>query len=215
MKKIGFASLLFAIMTTVSLMAQPSKIENLNASVTSIEASFNQEKTMAATGKIIKSNGRLYYESVGNLAMLYDTPAGDKLIITGSKLHMSKGEKSNTYDTNKNAPMRSLSSTLLNCIRGKVEQVSVENKANLIFSQSSSAFIVTVKAKEKAPKGYSEIVIHYNKSTGIMEYMKMVEFNGNVTEYSVGSVKKNVNIPSSVYIYPQKMSVDAKAIERK
>ena len=175
---------------------------SLNAQVKGIEASFVQTGTV--NGKVVSGEGTIYYAGPTSLALRYSTPKGEAFVIDNDEIYVAKGGKERFFNAQKNAPMRTLSKTLMNCIEGNIDAVAADNDADIITSDGSKTRKVTVKARKRSARGYEIIELRYRKSDGMVEYIKLVEFNGNVNEYIVGTSKKNVNLPADAFGIPEK-----------
>jgi hypothetical protein len=79
--------------------------------------------------------------------------------------------------------MRNLRNTLLNCITGNYEAAAKDNDASLIVSEKDGIKTVTLLARKQAVKGYSRIVMDYNRK-GLPVRMVLDEFTGIETEYT-------------------------------
>ncbi len=180
------------------------QIEKSNASYTTIEADFIQTKTLAANGKETKSNGKLYLSGNEQMAMHYEEPATDLLIIDGEQFFMIRGKKKNLFNTEKNKTMQSLRNTLLLCLHGKPAKLAEENEATLDFKNKPSEYSVTLTTQKKSPRGYKEIVLDYDKRTCLLTEMKMVEWNGNTTLYEMNNPQTNQPIDETRYEIPKK-----------
>lgn len=191
-KRIYPAILAISLMSVFSLAAQ----------VKGIEASFVQTGTV--NGKIVSGEGTIYYAGPTSLALRYSTPEGEAFVIDNDEIYVAKGGKERFFNAQKNAPMRTLSRTLMNCIEGDIDAVAADNDADIITSDGSKTRKVTVKARKRSARGYEVIELRYRKSDGMVEYIKLVEFNGNVNEYIVGISKKNVNLPADAFEIPEK-----------
>lgn len=191
-KRIYPAILAISLMSVFSLAAQ----------VKGIEASFVQTGTV--NGKVVSGEGTIYYAGPTSLALRYSTPEGEAFVIDNDEIYVAKGGKERFFNAQKNAPMRTLSRTLMNCIEGDIDAVAADNDADIITSDGSKTRKVTVKARKRSARGYEVIELRYRKSDGMVEYIKLVEFNGNVNEYIVGISKKNVNLPADAFEIPEK-----------
>ena len=105
------------------------------------------------------------------------------LIIDGNQLKNAVKGKAITVDTSKNAYMRNLRNTLLNCITGNYEAAAKENDANLVVEEKGGIKTVTIMARKQAVKGYSRIIMDYDKK-GRPVRMVLDEFTGIETEYT-------------------------------
>ena len=173
----------------------------LNAQ-TGIQASFVQTGTSG--NKVVSGEGIIYYLSPTSLALRYSTPEGECFVINGDRIYVNKGGKVKHFDAQKNAPMRMMSQTLLNCIEGNVEAVAQANEADVMSSESAKTRKITITAKKKSVRGYETIELRYRKSDGMVEYIKLIEFNGNVSEYMISASKKGVTLPADAFAIPEK-----------
>lgn len=202
-------TLTFALMLCTLMRAQDNQtilaqIEKANAAITSIEGKFAQTKTIAANGKEIKSDGTIYLSESDKMAMHYNAPSTDLLIINGERFYMIRGKKKNNFNTEKNKAMRNLRNTLLYCVHGKPAQLAEENNADISVSNGKESTIVTLTSQKKTPRGYERIALNYDAKTHLLTRMEMVEWGGNSTVYEMNGLKLNAYIDASVYVIPEK-----------
>lgn len=179
-----------------------AQIEKANADITSIKGEFEQTKTIAANGKQIKSDGTLYISDSDKMAMHYNAPSNDLLIINGERFYMIRGKKKNDFNTAKNKAMRSLRNTLLYCVHGKPAQLAEENNANISASKESEGLIVTLTSQKKTARGYKKIILNYDSQSQLLTRMEMIEWGGNSTVYEISGIKTNATFPATVYEIP-------------
>ena len=165
----------FLTLITLSLFA-------LGLSAQEIGASFVQNKTIKATGRVVRSEGIVFFTAPDQLRMNYLDPKGEYMIIDGDMLRSNVGLKQIDVDTTKNPAMRNLRNTLLNCITGAYEKAAQENDATLIVEEKGGVKTVSMMAKKQQPSGYSRIIIDYNRK-GLPVRMVLDEFVGIETEY--------------------------------
>lgn len=186
----------------LSLYAQETalaKIAAANAKAGDIQASFEQSKVIGASGRVIKSSGVLYFSKKSSLAMVYDQPEGDLLVISGNNVKMTRGGKPSVYDASKNARMKGLKSILLNCIGGTPDIAAKDNGTTLKLKELSDGYVVTLEAPEGQTMGYSLIALTYRKSDGMLIRMKMTEATGISTTYNISDIQTGVSLDSSVF----------------
>ena len=155
----------------------------LGLSAQEIGASFVQNKTIKATGKVIRSEGVVFFTAPDQFRMNYLEPKGEYLIIDGNMLHSKVGVKQMDVDTDKNPVMRGLRNTLLSCIMGEYEKAAQENDADVAVAAKGAGKEVTLTARKQAARGYSRILVEYNADNRPVR-MVMDEFNGVSTEYT-------------------------------
>ena len=192
------------VMRSQDYQAILTQIEKGNAAITSIEGKFAKTKIIAANGKEIKSEGTIYLSDSDKMAMHYDAPSTDLLIINENHFYMIRGKKKNNFNTEKNKAMRSLRNTLLYCLHGQPALLAKENNAEIAVKQEGTSTIVTLTSQKKTPRGYEKIILHYNTQSHILTRMEMVEWGGNSTIYEMSDLKTNGNIDTTVYVIPEK-----------
>jgi outer membrane lipoprotein-sorting protein len=198
-----FASAVFSA-GAASAQTVSEKILKANDAVRNIECKFHQSRTIKASGKTVKSEGTLYYNPDGRLAMRYSTPASELLIINANRFHMNRGGKAMTFDTSKNETMGKLAGTLLGCIRGDVKNLAEKNGASLSEETGADSYVITLKTDQVTPKGYSRIILTYRKSDCTLTRMQMEEFSGISTVYEMDDIKRNVSFPEDVFRIPSR-----------
>ncbi len=201
-----FAVLAAFALSVCAVFAQDSrldKIQKAGNSVSRITADFVQTRIIAASGKVVKSSGKLYYTDQSQLSMQYVKPSGDVLVIDGGLMYLNRGGKANNFDLTKNKLMSSLSSMLLGCIAGNAGQVADANNADISVSESGNDYVVTIKARNQAVRGYSDIVLNYRKSDCLLVKMDITEFSGIRNVYEMSSIDARAAVDSSVFSIPR------------
>lgn len=154
----------------------------LLAGAQELSCTFTQARTIRASGKVIRSEGAISFNAPDNLTMTYTQPEGEYLIISGPMLRSNSQGQQLSIDTEKNARFRNMRNTLLNCIMGNCEQAAADNDAEMTVSEKGGIKTVEMKARKPAPRGYSKIIMEYNKK-GHPVRMVLEEFGGFSTEY--------------------------------
>ena len=88
----------------VSFFAALLCVTALSAQVKGLQASFTHTKT--AAGNTEKDSGKIYYSAPGSLALHYDAPSTNLVVIDGTAVFIRQAGKERRFDTTKNAPMR-------------------------------------------------------------------------------------------------------------
>ena len=148
-----------------------------------MHCTFVQNKTLKATRKVIPGSGKISFTAPDRLSMTYDVPEGDYLVIEGDELRSCSDGKVLKVDTSKNARMRKMRNTLLNCITGAYEEAAAENDADVAVEEKGDVKTVSLTARKQQASGYSRIIIDYNRK-GLPVRMVLDEFTGIVTDYT-------------------------------
>ena len=147
-----------------------------------LDCRFTQDKTIKASGKVIHSEGVISFKAPDQLTMTYTKPEGEYLVIAGPMLRSNSQGQQLSIDTSTNPRFRNLRNTLLNCITGDYETAAKDNDADLAVSEKKGIKTVEMTARKKAPRGYSRILMEYNKKN-LPVRMVLEEFGGISTEY--------------------------------
>lgn len=205
MKRIILA--LSLLLCTTTLMAQDKamlqEIKNANASNPGIEAHFVQTKHNTVNDKKTVSEGTLYIADSDKMAMHYNAPSTDLLVINGTQFYMKQGKRSKTYNTAKNKQMASLSNTLLSCVRGDIENLAADNDATISTKKTANGYEVTLTSNKKQSRGYAKIVLVYDLKNRILVRMQMDEYNGMSNIYEMSNIKTGGTIASSYFEIPK------------
>ena len=208
MKKLAVALIAFmAVVLSVnaaeiseSTKAILTKIEKANASVTTITSPVTETKTMP-NGKQFVSNGNFSFSSPSLLAIRYTKPEGDYLIINTEDIaQKKKNGKSFNMSLKKNERMQVLSSTLLNCISGKLIALAEMHNATVKSSEANGVITLTFTANAKAAKDFKMIELTYDKATMRIKTMALTDKNNIVTKYTMDKPQYGSAIDASVFV---------------
>ena len=188
---------MFAAMAFADDAAVLTKIKNANAQIKTIESSFKESKKLKANGKVIDKQGTFYFSATSKLSMLYSNPDGEKTVINGKDMLLIHDGKTRTFNTDKNARMKNLSTILLCAVHGEIEKLCQEVSATYTATEKGDSYSVVIKATKKSSKGYSLIEITYSKADGLIKQMVMTENSGDVTTYTLSGAVKNKAIAES------------------
>lgn len=208
MKKLAVSLIAFlAVVLSVNAAEIPestkailTKIEKANASVTTITSPVTETKTMP-NGKQFVSNGNFSFSSPSLLAIRYTKPEGDYLIINTEDIaQKKKNGKSFNMSLKKNERMQVLSSTLLNCISGKLIALAEMHNATVKSSEANGVITLTFTADAKAAKDFKMIELTYDKATMRIKTMALTDKNNIVTKYTMDKPQYGSAIDASVFV---------------
>jgi outer membrane lipoprotein-sorting protein len=175
------------------------EIEKANDSVNTLSSPLTEIKTMP-NGRQFVSTGDFYFSSPDLLAIRYTSPAGDYLVVNAEEIaQKKKNGKSFKFSLEKNETMKTLSSTLLWCVSGKLLKLAEANKADVNVSESGDVLQVVLTAEVKTERGFKKIELSYDKTTMRLKSMAMTDKNNVVTKYTMDKPQYGVAIDSSVF----------------
>lgn len=177
-----------AIVCSTNLRAQDSAtiislIEKAYTTPKAVNTNFSEiytsyDKTVPQKER----KGELSYDG-GNIEMNYTN--GDKFVIIGNTMTIKTGSQTNTFDLTKNIMMRGLSHTLDYAFEGQLNKLAEEQNADITATRDGDYYLITLTARKKAPRGYSSIVAYYRVKDCLINSMRMDEFNGASTYYTI------------------------------
>lgn len=175
------------------------EIEKANDSVNTLSSPLTEIKTMP-NGRQFVSTGDFYFSSPDLLAIRYTSPAGDYLVVNAEEIaQKKKNGKSFKFSLEKNETMKTLSSTLLWCVSGKLLKLAEANKADVNVSESGDVLQVVLTAEVKTERGFKKIELSYDMTTMRLKSMAMTDKNNVVTKYTMDKPQYGVAIDSSVF----------------
>lgn len=165
------------ILTFILLLA------GISAGAQNFSGTFEQTKTLTVSKKTIKSAGEISFTAPDQLAMLYTNPDGDFFIIDGTFLRMDMRGITLDTDTKGNKAMLQQRNALLYSCTGEYEKIAKEMDADCTVSAGKNGGKhVELKVRKASPKGYSGVILEYNKA-GLIQSLTLEEFGGISTEY--------------------------------
>lgn len=177
-----------AALCALSLNAQNSeqiisKIEKSYSSSQTVQEKFSEVLTPADKSAKQKMRDGKFEFKPGYMKMDYSN--GDLFLIEGTTMTIKNGTANQKFDLTKNLMMKGLSNTLTYVFQGQLTKLATEQNADITATKDGSFYLVTLTAKKKAPRGYSQIVAYYRTSDCKLYSLRMDEFTGASTFYSV------------------------------
>ena len=177
-----------AALCALSMNAQDSgqiisKIEKAYSSSKTIKDKFSEVLTPADKSAKQKMRDGDFEFRQGYFKMDYSN--GDIFLIDGNSMTIKAGSANQKFDLTKNLMMKNLSNTLTYVFEGQVTKLATEQNADITAKKDGNFYLVTLTAKKKAPRGYSQIVAYYRVSDCKLYSLRMDEFTGASTFYSI------------------------------
>ena len=176
------------MLLTSSLLAAgiQDKILSLHKQGETMTTTFIEVKVMPKMKKEMKKEGTLVFTAPDNLRLDYTTPAGDYTLITATDFEtLRNGKVQKLPIKNPQNRWTILRSTLLLAFSGKVEEMAALNHATAEYKEEAGEYVCTLTSSDKQPQGIAQLVVAYNKKTGQLQRLTVMEANGNYTTYSV------------------------------
>lgn len=203
MKNISKAVLLFFLLTCSHAYAQervqidPSegfsqKLEEQSAATNSISCRFVQTKNLAMIQNPVVTTGDFYYLKEGNIALKYDDPQGDEIVMSKGKIKITAGGKTNIVGLNSNAMLRQMNNMLTACLTGDISLL-VAGADTRYFDCGNTYIVEIVPSKKQVRQHMSKITLVFDRNDMSLDSMRMDEASGNYTMYEFNG--KHLNKP--------------------
>ena len=147
---------------------------------------FSEVRTpspMMANAKTVTLTGDLTYKNTTFLSMIYDN--GEMFAINGNSMVINRDGHNQVFDTSKNLMMQGLSHALIYTFEGKLSDLAQEQNADIKAEKKGNEIVVTLTARQKSARGYSTIVVSYDAKTYAIRSMRMDEFTGASSYYTM------------------------------
>lgn len=191
----------------LSIVAQPDDLTEIvrkgNESVKSFNSKFTELQYRRSSRQSQDMEGKLYFDAIGRLSMLYTDPEGDYIIIDGTTYVTKQSGHKKHYSTDKKGLMADWSSSMIHSMKGEVEEVAQANNAEIRSKIDNSYYYFTLLRQDTGKKKKSDvvrIVLRYNKKTCLLVYMSIEDRAGNTTTYALQHPQLNATIPDNVFI---------------
>ncbi len=198
----------FLFIILISVLSAPGwcgdiseTIRTLHSGEKSYQSQFTERTIMPKAHKESVKRGTMYYQSDESLLMLYTEPRGDYSLIRGGKFTARRGGKKTDFPMNASRPDRMyiLRETLLGSLSGDLARVAKQNNADIQCADQGKTYLCTLTKRETPRSGVNRLELRYDKSTGALLELRLIQVNGNYTSYETHEGKRNIVIPSSVW----------------
>ncbi len=172
-----------------------AKSSSQNRTITS---RFTQKKSVPGIKNSVESNGNFYYDNSGKMAMIYESPAGDKVVMNGASFtivvagkRMESGEE--------NPIMAQISYMMQASMAGDIQKLG--RGWDLSIEMSGGDYRVEVRPTERRVKRYVEkMEMIFDGKTLTANILAIHESRGGVTTYTFHNKQINAEIDNKLFI---------------
>ncbi len=178
-------------------------VRKSNEQVKSFNSKFTELQYRKSSRQSQDMSGKIYFDAIGRLAMLYSDPEGDYIIIDGTTYLSKQSGQKKHYSTDKKGVIADFSASLIHSLNGEVEQVAQANNAEIRSKADNQYYTFTLTRNDSGKKKKQDvvkIVLRYSKRTSVLVYMSIEDRAGNTTTYALQHPQLNVAIPDNVFI---------------
>lgn len=168
------------------------------SAVTSIQASFVQEKFLSVFSSTVKSEGKFYWQKEDKICLDYKTPAKYSITIAGDKIKTVTNGKATVLSAKGNPMMDQMSSLITSCMTGNLSAMGAGFKT--LVQESAVDYRITITPQSQSVKNYiARMEIYLDKKDLSVNRLVMYENDTDYTGYVFTDKKFNETIPASVF----------------
>lgn len=202
MKYLIITTLFFFIISS-SIFSQPlkpaseaqkkeilSQITTTASKTNTLECHFVQKKNISVLSETVTSSGILYFKKENNLRWQYNKPYSYLFILSGGKVLIKTGNRTDKFDTNSNKMFKEISEIMIGGVRGNL---LVNNKKfTAQFLVGNATVVIKLIPRNKDLKQLmSAINLTFSKADWLVQSIEMKEQGGDNT--IITFTEKNVN----------------------
>lgn len=174
-----------------------SAIEKAHKQMTSLSATFTQEKSSSIFTEKVIQKGKIFYKSPRQLRWEYTTPKSMAIIFSNGKV-LLKNEKGTTNNPNK--MLSEMGNMIMNTINGNLLQDNTNFQTKYYKNSKTGDYVVVLTPLNKRIKAYyKDITITLNAKTYLADKVVMNEVNGDSTAILFADKKTNGTLSDSLF----------------
>lgn len=169
--------------TTVELNDSfKKKLLEQSSATQSIVCKFRETKQIAMIEKPVVATGNFFYKKENNLALIYDDPKGDQIVMSNGKFKITSGGKTNVVSMNANSMLRQMNNMLTACFVGDISLLTAGAQSN--YSETADTHQVEIRpTRKKVRDNMAVIWLVFDKQDMSLNSMKIESASGDYTEY--------------------------------
>lgn len=174
-----------------------SAIEKAHKQMTSLSATFTQEKSSSMFTEKVVQKGKIFYKSPRQLRWEYTTPKSMAIIFSNGKV-LLKTDKGTTANPNK--MLSEMGNMIMNTINGNLLQDNTNFQTKYYKNSKTGDYVVVLTPLNKRIKAYyKDITITLNAKTYLADKVVMNELNGDSTAILFADKKTNGTLSDSLF----------------
>lgn len=175
-----------------------STLNSFTRNITSIQASFVQEKVFSFMEDKLIAQGEFWFVSPDKIRWEYVKPYPYIIIMSDGKMHVNDEGDTYSMDMRSNQLFQQMNTLITKSIQGKL--LSEELNYDQIFYENENYYIVSFSPKDDQLKAYlAAIEIYFSRENGQVLALKMIEAAGDYTFIKFSERIENKEINSSYF----------------
>lgn len=159
---------------------------------------FTQTKKVKNIKQSVMSCGQFFYDNSGLMALIYDQPKGDRVVMNDETFTIVANGKKLTSDAAANPMMVQISFMMQACMSGDVSKLG--RGWDMGIEKNKDGYLVVLAPNDRRVKKYiSGITMLFDDANTTLNKLRIEETSGGYTEYRFVNKKLNQKIDSSYF----------------
>lgn len=169
-----------------------------NARVETIACDFTQAKHNPLLARDAESRGRFRFRRPCRLALLYDDPAGDRIVMGDTEFLIEAGGTRNVVKIAANPFFLQMQQVFAACFSGDIEALCSEGEFRC--ERGEGTYTVRIVPRSKRARRYvSELVLVFSAQDMLLDELCMNEPSGGCTRYRFRNKRTNLPVPDETF----------------
>ena len=198
--------IIISIFTVTQINAQTSDIEqvfrdkitSVSAENKTIQCNFTQTKKVKNIKNPTVSSGTFFYDNAGRMALIYNRPQGDKIIMNSDIFTIIIAGKKIDSKASSNPMMAQISYMMQACMSGDISKFGRGWEMNI--EELSKGYQVTITpTNRRIKKHITGMLMRFNNTDLTLDMLRMNEASGGYAEYTFFNKEINSKFDNSVF----------------
>ena len=203
MKRIVYTIVMCLCLTqaTAQTANETKVMQQINAvasAMKTMQCDFVQTKYIKMLNDKMVSRGKMYYQQSDKLRWEYTSPYTYAFVFNGSKVLISKGNRSDVINVNQSKFFKEIARIMMNSVVGKCLTEKKDFKTSIAVTQTE--YVATLLPQQKQMQQmFQKIVLHFNRQKSTVSKVELIEKKGDRTVIELQNVKTNAPVNAKVF----------------
>lgn len=183
---------------TVNETKVMQQINAVASAMKTMQCDFVQTKYIKMLNDKMVSRGKMYYQQSDKLRWEYTSPYTYTFVLNGSKVLISKGNRSDVINVNQSKFFKEIARIMMNSVVGKCLTEKKDFKTSI--SGTSTEYVATLYPQQKQMQQmFQKIILHFNRQKSTVSKVELIEKKGDRTVIELQNVKTNAPVNGKVF----------------
>jgi len=174
-----------------------SRMKKMADTTNTIKAQFEQQKFMSILENEIQSSGQVLFKKPNLLKWDYRKPFIYTIVLDGKEIKIKDEQKVNTFEIESSKVFKQINDLIISSVNG---QILDEEKFDIAYFHNDAQYVAHLKPVEEQMKKFiQKIEISFQKSSLIVQNIKLLEPNEDYTLITFKNQVLNEPIPNQAF----------------